>query len=82
MFVWYHHHHHHHHCFNQEISERGSNESKGMCYFKYFLYCKVITFKLPFLASGRKLHPPQSTVGYLCLSLEYFYMEEDLSHQN
>jgi hypothetical protein len=36
--------------------KEGSNNSNGMCYFKYFPYCKL-SISDNFVASGRKFHP-------------------------
>jgi hypothetical protein len=42
-----------------------------MYYSKYVPYCYVNYIQITFVASGGKLYPLQSTVGYLRLYLEY-----------
>jgi hypothetical protein len=42
---------------NQGIGERKNNKNNGMCYFKYFLYCKLIVFRLLSWLQGESFIP-------------------------
>jgi len=56
-------HHHRHHCFSEGKVKEGSNKSNGMCYCKYFLYCKLLIFRLlSFMTRKRKEHRVKKSI--------------------